>query len=412
MLRGVKGLARVGGTALESVLSDALSRLKRMTAEHQRPATAPDFLLSRPHSSIRTQGRKASYPDPFEAAQALHDGHVDLLVGAIPFKTSFRAALVQPESVVVSEGPLEPPAFFRGQNAAESLRVSSIIPVTSLNEHKAAVAAAIATIQQTRLEKVVLARAVDVTFENEPDPLLVAARLIDLSANRDGFAVDLSATGRDEDEGATFVGSSPEMLVRRENRIVTAFPLAGSAPRTGVASIDDQAARDLLMSDKNQSEHKLVVDHYRNVLEPLCQNLDIPTEPDIHETTEVIHLGTAIRGELKEEYAHYSALDLALMLHPTPAIGGTPIDDAIGIIEEVEQPREFYAGAVGWCDAAGDGEYMVAIRCCVMEGVMARAWAGGGIVADSDPEEEATETTAKLQTALRALNVPAAMRQV
>lgn len=412
MLRGVKGLARVGGTALESVLSDALSRLKRMTAEHQRPATAPDFLLSRPHSSIRTQGRKATYPDPFEAAQALHDGHVDLLVGAIPFKTSFRAALVQPESVVVSEGPLEPPAFFRGQNAAESLRVSSIIPVTSLNEHKAAVAAAIATIQQTRLEKVVLARAVDVTFENEPDPLLVAARLIDLSANRDGFAVDLSATGRDEDEGATFVGSSPEMLVRRENRIVTAFPLAGSAPRTGVAGIDDQAARDLLMSDKNQSEHKLVVDHYRNVLEPLCQNLDIPTEPDIHETTEVIHLGTAIRGELKEEYAHYSALDLALMLHPTPAIGGTPIDDAIGIIEEVEQPREFYAGAVGWCDAAGDGEYMVAIRCCVMEGVMARAWAGGGIVADSDPEEEATETTAKLQTALRALNVPAAMRQV
>lgn len=412
MLRGVKGLTRVGGPALESVLSDALSRLKRMTAEHQRPATAPDFLLSRPHSSIRTQGRKASYPDPFEAAQALHDGHVDLLVGAIPFKTSFRAALVQPESVVVSEGPLEPPAFFRGQNAAESLRVSSIIPVTSLNEHKAAVAAAIATIQQTRLEKVVLARAVDVTFENEPDPLLVAARLIDLSANRDGFAVDLSATGRDEDEGATFVGSSPEMLVRRENRIVTAFPLAGSAPRTGVASIDDQAARDLLMSDKNQSEHKLVVDHYRNVLEPLCQNLDIPTEPDIHETTEVIHLGTAIRGELKEEYAHYSALDLALMLHPTPAIGGTPIDDAIGIIEEVEQPREFYAGAVGWCDAAGDGEYMVAIRCCVMEGVMARAWAGGGIVADSDPEEEATETTAKLQTALRALNVPAAMRQV
>ena len=111
------------------------------------------------------------------------------------------------------------------------------------------------------------------------------------------------------------------MLVRREGRTVTAFPLAGSTPRTGVASIDDQAARDLLMSGKNQSEHKLVVDHYRHVLEPLCDNLDIPTKPDIHETTEVIHLGTAIRGELKTDCAHYSALDLALMLHPTPAIG-------------------------------------------------------------------------------------------
>lgn len=393
-------------------MSALLSKLMHMTAEHQRPATAPDFLLSRPHSSIRTQGRKATFPDPFEAAQALHDGQVDLLVGAIPFKTSFRAALTQPESTIISEGPLEPPAFYRGQDAADNLRVESITPVTSIEEHKAAVAAAIATIQQTRLQKVVLARAVDITFETEPDPLLIAARLIDLSANRDGFAVDLSATGRDEDQGATFVGSSPEMLVRREGRIVTAFPLAGSAPRTGIASIDDQAARDLLVSGKNQGEHKLVVDHYRTVLEPLCEQLDIPTEPDIHETTEVIHLGTAIRGELKPECAHYSALDLALMLHPTPAVGGTPTDDAIGIIEEVEQPREFYAGTVGWCNAEGDGEYMVAIRCCVMEGSMTRAWAGGGIVADSNPEEEAAETTTKLQTALRALNVPAAMRQV
>ena len=130
----------------------------------------------------------------------------------------------------------------------------------------------------------------------------------------------------------------------------------------------------------------------------------------MHETNEMIHLGTAIEGTLLDP--DYSALDLALMLHPTPAICGTPTDDALGIITQVEEPREFYAGAVGWCDANGDGEYMVAIRCCVVEDHCARAWAGGGIVGSSDPEAEAAETSAKLQTALRALNVPAALRAV
>lgn len=380
-----------------------------MTHE-QRPVTAPDFLLSRPDRSIRTQGRVTTYPDPFEASTALRSQEAELIVGAIPFDTSHRAALMVPEKVVRTEGPLEPPAYFRGTKAAESLQVEAVEAVTTLAEHRATVAAAVSTIHQTRLDKVVLARAVDVEFADEVDPLLIAARLIDLSAHRDGFAVDLSATGREEHAHSMFVGSSPEMLIRKKGREVSAFPLAGSAARTGNLERDQATGRSLLSSMKDQVEHQLVVDHYRRTLEPLCSKLWIPPYPEIHETNEMIHLGTRVEGTLKDD--GFSALDLALMLHPTPAIGGTPTDDAIGIIEQVEQPREFYAGAVGWCDADGDGEFMVAIRCCVVEGASARAWAGGGIVADSSPEDEAAETTAKLQTVLRALNVPAAMRNV
>lgn len=381
-----------------------------MTNQQKRPETAPDFLLSRPDRSIRTQGIKNRFHDPFEAATALRDGEASLVVGAIPFDTADRAALVEPETVVRAEGPLEPPAFYRGQEAARGLVVESVEAASTAEEHRATVAAAVATIMQTRLEKVVLARVVDVVFEQAPDPLLIAARFLDLSANRDGFAVDLSSTGRDEHCGAMFVGSSSEMLVRRDGRRVSAFPLAGSAARTGDRVTDQAAAQALLDSSKDLDEHQFVVEHYRRVLEPLCSTLDIPASPEVHSTSEMIHLGTRISGELKDD--GYSALDLALMLHPTPAICGTPTDDAQGIITEVEEPREFYAGCVGWCDSSGDGEYMVSIRCSMIDGRNARIWGGGGIVADSSPAAEAEETTAKMQTALRALNVPAALRVI
>ncbi|MBC2681826.1 isochorismate synthase [Corynebacterium sp. 4HC-13] len=376
----------------------------------QRPVTAPDFLLSRSTGSIRTQGWKATFPDPFEAATALRDGEAELIVGAIPFDTAHNAALMEPETVTWSRSPLEPPAYFRGPSASSSLKVVDVRPLITAADHQTVVEAAIATIQQTHVRKVVLARAVDVEFAEAPDPLLIAARLIDLSANRDGFAVDLTVSGSDATSGAFFTGSSPELLVSRRGSTVSAFPLAGSAPRTGSASVNEATAQALSNSAKDHIEHRYVVEHYRRILEPLCSRLTIPDSPEIHETNEMIHLGTHIEGVLKD--AEFSALDLALMLHPTPAVGGTPTDDALGIINECELDRSFYAGAVGWCNSEGDGEYMVAIRSCVIRDTVARAWAGGGIIATSDAEDEAQETTAKLQTALRALNVPAALRVV
>lgn len=378
--------------------------------DDDRPTTAPDFLLSRATGSIRTQGRHTTFPDPFEAATALRDGSVRLVVGAVPFDTGNRAALSVPTTVVDTEGPLEPPAYYRGRDVSGLLDVTDVIPLTSTEEHRSTVTAAIATMQTTTLRKVVLARAVDIEFADVVDPLHIAARMIDLSAHRDGFAVDLSATGRSDDRGTMLVGSSPEVLIRRKGRTVEARPLAGSAARLSDRDADVTVGRMLSDSSKDLTEHQVVVDHYRQVLSGICSELSIPDTPQLIKTNEMWHLATPIRGTLPD--LNYSALDLALMLHPTPAVGGTPTDDAVGIINEVEEPRCFYAGFVGWCNADGDGEYMVSIRCAEIAGATARAWAGGGIIATSSPAAEAAETTAKLQTALRALNVPAAMRAV
>lgn len=375
-----------------------------------RPATAPDFLLSRPTWSIRTQGFRATWPDPFEAAVGLRDGMADLIVGAVPFDTGNRAALTVPVHVLESEGPLEPPAHYRGLAAGDKAEVVSVTPLTTPEEHQSTVSAAIGTIQNSRLEKVVLARAVEVEFADEVDPLLIAARMIDLSARRDGFAVDLGATGRQDDRGTMLVGSSPELLIRRRGTVVEALPLAGSAARLRDRDADVTVGRELRNSAKDLAEHRWVTDHYRRVLSSVCTELDVPAEPELIRTNEMWHLATKIRGTVPEDGP--SALDLALMLHPTPAVGGFPTDDALGIINEVEEPRDFYAGFVGWCRSNGDGEYMVSIRCADIAGSGARAWAGGGIVASSSASAEAAETTAKLQTALRALNVPAAMRTV
>ncbi|MGO1457980.1 MAG: chorismate-binding protein, partial [Corynebacterium casei] len=122
-------------------------------------------------------------------------------------------------------------------------------------------------------------------------------------------------------------------------------------------------------------------------------------------TNEMWHLGTPITGTLKKPTT--TALELAVRCHPTPAICGTPTAAAKSLICTAETDRGFYSGAVGWCDASGDGEYMVAIRCAEVagDGLTARAWAGGGIVEDSDPEAELAETTAKLQTIVRAMGI-------
>ena len=306
-----------------------------------RPVTAPDFLLSRAHGSVRTQGSRETFTDPWEAIEALRSGRVP-----------------EPE------------------------------------EHLRRVEAAVGTIRASKLQKVVLARAVDIAFDPPVDPLLVAARLIDNSYNRDGFIADLTPAGR---EGDMIVGSSPEVLVRRQGRTVTAYPLAGSAPRHADPAVDAAVGQQLGQSAKDLDEHAFVVEHLREKLAPFCS--------EVTRTNEMWHLATPIVGTLRD--SSVNALELAVHTHPTPAICGTPTDAAEALIETAESDRGFYSGAVGWCDDAGDGEYMVAIRCAEVsgDGTTARAWAGGGIVADSDPAEELEETTAKLRTILRSLGL-------
>lgn len=367
-----------------------------------RPETAPDFLLSRSHGSVRTQGSLETYTDPWLAAEHLRRGRHKMIVGALPFDVEAPAALTVPEHIAYSDHPLEPPAHYRWNSPDISARITREIP--SPQEHLERISAAIRTMAVTGLDKVVLARAIDVAFDPPVDPLLIAARLIDASPNRDGFLADLTpAGGRFTDK--LFIGSSPEMLVRRKGNEVEAFPLAGSTPRLRDRAEDEAAANRLLQSRKNNEEHEFVVDDIAFNLEGLCTDLDVPEFPQLLSTSEMHHLGTPLRGTLRDPVI--SALDLALAVHPTPAICGTPTESAMGVIKACEEDRGFYAGAVGWCDSSGDGEFVVSIRCTEIsaDGTEARSWGGGGIVAESNPEEELAETTAKLRTVLRAMNL-------
>lgn len=370
--------------------------------DNSRPATAPDFLLSRAHGSIRTQGVIEQISDPWLAAEELRAGIHQMVVGALPFDLDQPAALSVPRDVIRSDYPLEPPAHYRWSQEKFSARIAAYDPAPA--DHQARVEAAISTIAHSGLDKVVLARAVELEIDPPVDPLLIASRLIDGSPNHDGFVVDLSPAG-DNYLGKLLVGSSPEMLIRRRGEFVEAFPLAGSLPRSRDKHADAENARRLADSMKNQAEHAYVVDDLAHNLAPLCTSLEVPEYPELVSTSEMWHLATRIRGRLKDP--SLSALDLALVVHPTPAICGTPTESAFGVIKAVESDRGFYAGAVGWCDSDGDGEFVVAIRCAEINtaGNVARLWAGGGIVAHSDPEEELAETFAKMSTVLRAFGV-------
>ena len=186
---------------------------------------------------------------------------------------------------------------------------------------------------------------------------------------------------------------------------VTAHPLAGSAPRHPDPEIDRAASETLHGSVKNLREHAHVVDSLRSSLSPLCSELDIPERPSLMSTPQLWHLGTPISGRLRDPST--TSLDLALAVHPTPAICGTPTAAARDLIRELEGDRGFYAGALGWCDENGDGEWMVTIRGAVLDsdGTALTAHAGGGIVAESDPDDELAETTTKFGTVLGAWGV-------
>ncbi len=195
--------------------------------------------------------------------------------------------------------------------------------------------------------------------------------------------------------GSTFLGATPERLITRRGRSIVTEALAGSIAPGG------EGAERLLHSGKDRVEHQLVVDQIVRRLEPLCERLEVGSRPRVRALREVLHLLTPISGELA---APRHVLELVAALHPTPAVGGVPTDTAMRWIREHEPAgRGWYAAPIGWFDAAGDGDFAVALRSCVLRGREAFLYAGAGIVRDSDPDLEYTETELKKQALLTAL---------
>jgi menaquinone-specific isochorismate synthase len=202
-----------------------------------------------------------------------------------------------------------------------------------------------------------------------------------------------------------FVGASPELLVSRIGRTVRSHPLAGTVARSGDPLVDAEMTARLLASPKDREEHAMVVHEIAATLRPLCDDMVVPETPSIVPLRNVSHLGTMIEGHLGEDGP--SALALAALLHPTPAVAGTPRHEALAYIAEFEgMDRGRFAGPVGWMDSNGDGDWAVGIRSAELAGTEARLFAGVGVMEDSSPEAELAETQLKLQALLAAVVRP------
>lgn len=249
-----------------------------------------------------------------------------------------------------------------------------------------AVREAVSRIHSGQLEKVVLARELVVEAASRYDPAAVFGAL------REGFPTCFNfCVGT---PGSAFVGASPELLVRSEGHEVSTVGLAGSTRRSSDPAVDDHLAQRLLGSGKDRREHEVVVRQLVDTLRPLSVWVEAEPEPGIVKVANIQHLGTPVVAHLGERR---TAVELAGSLHPTPAVGGQPWTAARDLIGEVEGlDRGWYAGAVGWMDGSGDGEFCVALRSALLRDREARLYAGVGVVSDSDPADELAETEMKL----------------
>lgn len=340
-----------------------------------------------------------------ERTRSFFASHADgprCLVGALPFDREAEDFLFQPDRASL-DGVAAPAGIAGSASAAASGRWTVEARPTAA-AYANAVAKALTLMAEPHgdsrpLRKIVLSRSLTLATDRELDPAALL-RLLAGDPSVTAFTVPLPARAGER----LLVGATPELLVSKKGSAVVSHPLAGSARRAGDPSLDRQAGAALLASDKDQREHRAVVEAVLDTLAPYCSELGAPDGTTLRATATMWHLGTRIAGRLKD--SDVSVAELAAALHPTPAVCGLPRERAAALIRDLEgYDREFYAGAVGWTDDAGDGEWHVAIRCADLCGNRIRLYAGAGIVEGSDPLCEVDETSAKFLPMLGALGI-------
>lgn len=358
------------------------------------PGAGTTFLLHGPEGGIEASG----------IARPLTRGGLDtladrvakhfaqgwpLLVGAIPFDRAAPDYLFSPRRVTGRPRFAQPPV------AAKPLR-ATLAEDPPARAFRAAVAGGLDLIRAGALDKIVLSRCLLARGAGPiaTGPLLAALRQ-DASVTQ--FSTRLPA-------GAIMLGATPELLLAKRGGTVASHPLAGSAPRSADPAQDEASGLALLRSDKDRREHALAAEAVLDALAPFCAELPLSHGIALRSTARMWHLGTRIEGRLRDPDTPVAQLLAAL--HPTPAVCGHPRAAAARAIAALEgYDRGFYAGAVGWMDSRGDGEWHVTLRCAEISGHQARLFAGAGIVAGSTPEGEEAETRAKFRTMLDALGI-------
>jgi isochorismate synthase len=359
------GLGVAGGPPIERVApADAQGRLRQLW----------------PSDGVAA-GALPCWDDP-NALLSIPDPAVTRRVAGPALRTALQDTLPEPIRPVAGGSPSSP--FTAPQRH----------DLPSADVYARSVGAAIERIDAGDLRKVVLARIVEIEAGRELDPRRLAHRLRAVDPAAYAFAMPT--------ERGVLVGASPELLVSRSGTTVRSNPLAGSAARSGDPDEDRALGEALAASAKDREEHAIVVDAIASALRPFCRDLRWDREPVLLATPNVWHLSTRFEGELREPAPN--VVDLMAILHPTPAIAGTPTREAVALIRELEPfERGAYAGPVGWIDADGDGVWAIALRCAELVGARAILAAGAGIVSGSRPEGEVEETERKFRAFLDAL---------
>lgn len=380
-------VARAGGAADAAAVADALAEIEAHDPVG-RPGSGPVGLGALPFDP----GRPGELVVPRVVVGRAPDGARWLTTVARPGDEPAADEI----EAVLARGTARRTGFARdaGLMATEGAPSTfTLRPERPPDDWCAAVAEATRRLAAGDAAKVVLARAVEVVTDRPLRPAAVLAQLRRAYPENHLFSVD------------GFVGATPELLVARAGDRVFAHPMAGTAPRSGDPAADARLAASLLTSSNTRAEHRHTIDMVHDTLLPWCSYLDEEAEPSIVAMANVQHLTTRLEGRLSSPPA--SVLELVAALHPTPAVGGSPRDAALALIDELEQlDRGRYAGPVGWVDARGNGTWAVGIRSAELDGTTARLFAGVGVVADSVPETELAETRAKLQAVLGAVVRP------
>lgn len=325
---------------------------------------------------------------------------------AVPFSRNQPFLVTIPRIVVIQKSNGEALAIAEEGVDVERELLASPSPSVAPRAHRlafepspdafaTAVAEAVEHLRRGELAKVVLARSCRGEFSHEVNGGAIASRLRDLEPSCTIYALPTTA-------GKRFVGASPELLVSVEDDTISCHPLAGTIANEGTGDTSTYATW-LLGSSKNRAEHRFVVDDIVERLKGVATNVHADAEPSIVTLRSVTHLGSQIHAVRNDATTSIAAL---AALHPTPAVGGLPREEAVSLIEKLEPvDRGFYAGAVGWCNASGEGTWWVAIRGIAFHDRVFEVWAGAGIVADSDPIAEREETRNKLDSVLHAIGV-------
>ena len=393
--RQMVGLGRA--LTLESAAPDAIAQVRRAWEATPVSSSAPTAGAARPGEATPASSLTAEAHRPGEAATG--DAPSPVLFASFAFRSPARSVAFVPALALIDEAGARwaitagigqaPDPLAAVDAALAEARPAPRVPESltfgqgsmSRTQWRDSVRSMAARLREGAADKAVMARDMTIRCSRGFDERFLLERLSDLYPSTWRFSVD------------SLVGASPEMLIAARGGIVSSRVLAGTCkPGEGQA---------LASSAKDLREHALASESVSSILERLC--LDVRAQgPFLLALPNVVHLATDVRARLGA--AHL--LDLVAALHPTAAVCGTPRDAAMHLIEELEDTeRGRYSGPVGWVDTAGDGEFAIALRCGLASGTRLRLFAGAGIMPDSDPDLELTETEAKMRPLLDALGV-------